>query len=186
MRESIWKTIVATKNAAFFSPLTASWWRVYFFLSNTWHSPRWQKSYVPSPHTELLGVVWKLKTFRIHILGIHQNIFIEECMCLWVSYYWFIILLLFPKKEPETRTLGAGSFFRCCFQKAGKSWEVEMEKLKDILWPDYHYGDLELRSVGDIGIVLLNDRNSGHLFADFLLHWLRVLPKALIPQLRLH
>ena len=69
-----------------------------------------------------------------------------------------------------------------------------MEKLKDILWPDYHHGDLELYSVGDqqelykiyVGIVLLNDSNSGHLFADFLLHWLRVLPEALILPLRLH
>lgn len=99
-------------------------------------------------------------------------------MHVFVSYYRFIILVLFPKKS----------------LRAGRSWEVETEKLKDILWPDHHYGDLEVHSVGDqqelykiyVGIVLLNDRNSGHLFADFLLHWLRVLPKALILPLRLH
>lgn len=64
-------------------------------------------------------------------------------MCLWVSLLLLVYYYYYPPKEPERRTC-VQIVFSACFQKARRSWEGEMEKLKDVLLPGYHCGDLDL------------------------------------------
>lgn len=61
-----------------------------------------------------------------------------------LSFYW-IITIIIPQVEPETKIWMQVVFSRGDSGKQEwRSWEGETEKLKDLLLPSYHNGDLGL------------------------------------------